>query len=75
MPRVALEDDDEYEDDEDDTIPCPHCQKQVYHDAEQCPYCGNYISEEDAPRDMKPKWIIIGCLICLAMTILWVWKG
>jgi hypothetical protein len=50
MPRTL--NDDEWEDDSDDdeTIPCPYCKKDVYEGAEQCPYCGNYLSAEDAPR-------------------------
>ncbi len=74
MPRT-FDDDEEDEDfdDGDDTIPCPHCKKQIYDGAEQCPYCGNYISEEDSPREGKPVWIIIGGVLCLAVVIMWLW--
>lgn len=65
---------DEDEDD-DETVPCPHCQRPVYEGAEQCPHCGLYISEEDKPAESKPKWIVIGGLICVVIVILWVWKG
>ena len=79
MPRTATEDDwenDDFGDDEDDnTVPCPHCKKDVYDGAEQCPYCGQYISEEDKPRESKPVWIVIAGAVCLAMVILWVWMG
>lgn len=34
----AWEDDEELE-----FLPCPECGKQVYEEAEQCPYCGSYI--------------------------------
>ena len=80
MPRIATDDEwdaDNYsdDDDDDDTIPCPHCEKEIYDGAEQCPYCGQYISEEDAPRDRRPGWIILGASICLAIVIMWVWRG
>lgn len=87
MPRTINKDDD-WEDDGDDsewtpdededdeqTVPCPHCGKPVYEGAEQCPLCGNYISEEDAPQQAKPLWIVVGGLICLVMVILWIWQG
>ncbi len=67
----------EWQEDEedDDTIPCPHCHQSIYEGAEQCPHCGKYISEEDAPSPAKPLWIIVGGLICLAIVLLWVWRG
>ncbi len=81
MPRTTTDNDwDENEwqpdeEDDDDTTPCPHCAKMIYDGAEQCPYCGNYISEEDAPRAMKPLWMIIGGVVCLAIVVLWIWQG
>jgi len=81
MPRTLDhdDDDDEWEDDTDDdgddTIPCPHCKKEIYDGAEQCPYCGQYISEEDSPREAKPLWIVIGAILCLAVAVLWAWRG
>jgi zinc-ribbon domain len=63
------------DDDDDNTVECPHCHAAVYEGAEQCPQCGNYLSEEDAPREVKPLWIIVGGLLCLAIVVLWIWKG
>jgi hypothetical protein len=63
------------EEDDDDTVPCPHCNTPVYEGAEQCPHCGNYLSEEDKPREIKPLWIIVGGLLCLAIVALWIWQG
>lgn len=65
----------EEEEDDDDTVPCPHCSTSVYEGAEQCPHCGNYLSEEDKPREIKPLWIIVGGLLCLAIVVLWIWQG
>jgi hypothetical protein len=63
---------DEDEQDGDDTVPCPYCRKAVYEDAERCPYCGNYLSQEDAPPAPKPWWIILGALGVLAVVAMWV---
>ena len=67
-------DDEEWtpdEDDEDDTVPCPHCQEPVHDQAERCPHCGWYISEEDAQPALRPTWLVIGFILALAVAILW----
>jgi rRNA maturation protein Nop10 len=70
-------DDDDYAgfdtsaDDEDATIPCPHCGADVYDDAEQCPACGQYLLDADAPAAGRPWWIVIGVAICLLIVIAW----
>lgn len=58
------------EDDEDSTIPCPHCRRDIYEDAPRCPYCERYLSPEDSPRDKKPLWIVVGVLVCLLLIYL-----
>jgi hypothetical protein len=60
-------------DDEDDepTVPCPYCRREIFEDSFRCPHCGQYLSEEDAPAGRKPWWIVVGMLLCLAA--LWVW--
>ena len=58
--------------DEDVTVPCPYCGKQIHEEAERCPYCENYISAEDAPPARKPWWIIIGALLCLYAVYRWI---
>ena len=84
MPR-RVADEDEWEDDpedgddwqpdddaeDDDTVPCPHCRAPVYEGAEQCPACGNYLSEEDDPPARKPLWLVIGFVLCLSIVCLW----
>ena len=75
MPNIFDEDEEEDwspDEDEDETIPCPNCKKDIYDGAEQCPYCRQYISEEDVPREAKPIWIVIGTLVCLALAAMWV---
>ena len=58
-------------DDQDSTIPCPHCGEDVYDDAEQCPHCGQYLSEETAPRSARPWWILVGVAICIVIVVAW----
>jgi hypothetical protein len=55
----------------DQTRPCPYCNAAIFEDSVSCPKCGNYISREDAPAPIKPTWIIIGIIACLAVAALW----
>ncbi len=84
MPRSATdssewdddsEDWDEYEDgtadDEDVTMPCPFCNRDLYDDSERCPHCGKYLSREDRPVTPKPWWFIVGFFLCLYAIYRW----
>jgi predicted nucleic acid-binding Zn ribbon protein len=75
------EDDSEYPDEADmdqdegdefaETSPCPYCHKPLYEQAELCPHCGKYISQEDTRR--RPfVWIIFGAIACLIVVIIWI---
>ena len=69
--------DDDYDveaDDLDDepTVPCPYCRREVHEDAQRCPYCERYISAEDAPGAPKPWWLWAGVIVCLAIILLWI---
>lgn len=68
-------DDREWPDDEDDdqTIPCPHCREPVYEDAERCPSCGRYLTREDVPW-RRPIWLVAGVLIGLAIVAYWTFR-
>ena len=61
------------EDDEEPTIPCPYCRREIHEDSQRCPYCESYVSQEDAPS-RKPWWIIVGVVACLYVVYRWsVW--
>jgi predicted nucleic acid-binding Zn ribbon protein len=60
--------DDDYDDDERDVVPCPYCRAEIDAEAQQCPKCGAYISEEDAPREGKSAtWVVLMALALLAV--------
>lgn len=78
MEDHELEDwDDEEEfgdsDDDESTMPCPYCRREIHEDAQRCPYCDQYISAEDAPTGPKPWWIILGVILCLLLVLGWLW--
>ena len=58
--------------DDDDTVPCPYCRRRIYEQAERCPHCGKYISEEDDDTPARmPLWMLIGVIACLIAVLLW----
>jgi hypothetical protein len=68
------DDDWQAADDDEPTIPCPYCHREILEDAERCPHCEQYISKEDAPPARKPWWIVIGVIACLYVVYRWnVW--
>jgi hypothetical protein len=82
MPRYDDDDDDEdydvdefddaYGDDDDVTIPCPHCGREIHEEAERCPHCEKYLSDEDSPPTRKPWWIYLGVAVCLYLVYRWI---
>lgn len=67
-----LDDDLDADDDDEPTVPCPYCRREILEDVERCPYCERYISDEDAPAPAKPWWIIVGTLACLYIFYRWI---
>ena len=67
-----LEDDFDGEEDDEPTVPCPYCRREIHEDAQRCPYCEQYISTEDAPAQPKPWWILVGVAVCLLLVLLWI---
>ncbi len=47
-------------DDDDGTVACPHCGREMFDDAEQCPHCGMYITDADSPARRWPWWVWLG---------------
>ncbi len=60
------------EDDEEPTVPCPFCGREMLEDSPHCPYCEQYVSDADRLRAGRPTWILITAIICLAMAVWWV---
>ena len=65
-PDADLDDDEESE-----TVPCPHCLRPIHEDTPRCPECGAYLSTLDAPS-RHPWWVVVGVLVCLALVLGWV---
>ncbi len=60
------------DDDDEPTIPCPYCRREIHEDSQRCPHCESYISQEDAPPSRKPWWMIIGALLCAYIIYRWI---
>ena len=57
------------------TVACPYCGEEIYEDANWCPYCANYLSQEDSPRPRHPWWLVAGVVVCLAIVFSWFLMG
>jgi predicted nucleic acid-binding Zn ribbon protein len=58
------------DDEEDgDTIECPHCGAEISEYAQQCPRCRYFVSEEQTRRAGQPKWGVITAIVILAMFV------
>lgn len=70
------DDEDEADDvDEEPTVPCPSCRREILEDSPRCPYCERYISAEDHAGDRKPAWVILTALICLGISVWWLFTA
>jgi predicted nucleic acid-binding Zn ribbon protein len=58
------------EDDDPALVACPYCHKPISEDAEICPRCRNFISQEGAPPRRHPWWVWIGAILCLIGVLL-----
>lgn len=64
------EDSDGFDDSDDEpTVPCPSCGREILEDSPRCPYCEQYISADDHAAARKPLWVIATALICLAIAV------
>lgn len=67
-----FDDDDEWvEDDAEEEVllNCPSCKREVHEDAQQCPYCGDWINPVDlSDRPRRLIWVVAVVLLILAMT-------
>lgn len=57
--------------DEESTVPCPYCRRDILEDAPRCPYCERYISAEDQAGSRRPAWVVVTALVCLGIAIWW----
>jgi len=64
--------DDDIDSDDEPTVPCPYCRREIHEDAQRCSYCEQYVSVEDSPPVRKPWWIIIGAVVCLWVAFRWI---
>lgn len=63
---------DVHEDDDDPsshTVECPECGESIYDDAEQCPFCGQYVTIDTRSLAGRPFWYVALALLGIAATI------
>jgi hypothetical protein len=61
---------DDYDQEGSETVPCPQCGTEVYEDAVQCPVCGTYLTQGGRAWTGRPAWwIVLGLLGILAVIL------
>jgi len=53
---------------------CPYCKREISEDSPQCPYCGYYISAEDAPPSRKPWWWVLAVVVLIWVLVRYLWR-
>lgn len=47
---------------EEPTVPCPGCGREVYEEADACPYCGQWLTSA-AVETGRPAWLVWGAVL------------
>ncbi len=68
-PNVMDVDDDAADGDED-TVPCPFCQRPIWEKADLCPHCRSFVAPGDLPAK-RPLWFWIALALALLIAALW----
>jgi hypothetical protein len=58
--------------DEAANVPCPYCKREIHEDSPQCPYCGCYLSREDAPPGRREWWWFVAIGLVIVILVAWV---
>ena len=65
-------DEDDFDDQPGETLPCPQCGGDVYEDSDRCPHCGSYVVFSTHPFAGRAWWwIALGVLgvVSLILTL------
>ena len=55
-----------------DVWPCPECNREIYADADRCPYCGNYVTPGRGSM-ASPGWIRpMAAVMIVVIVVVWV---
>jgi hypothetical protein len=86
MPRPVRDDDDENEDEDfeeglpegvyynedEPTVTCPHCGREVIEDSPRCPHCESHLSREDMPARPRSWFWAVMMALALLVALWWV---
>ncbi len=58
------------EDDNDDTVACSGCKRDISEHAEQCPHCGEWVIEDG--ESARRGWpVVVAVLVVIAGLLIW----
>ena len=67
-PDEELGPDESDQSDEPAEAICPYCRRQISEEAQRCPHCGSYLSDEALPR-RRPWWWIVAVILLLLLLL------
>lgn len=65
-----VDDPPEADSNESATVRCRKCDREVYEDAFQCPYCGEYVEWDTSPWSNRPLWWVALAFLGIVALIL-----
>lgn len=60
---------DEFDDDDAELVKCPSCGEEIFEEAQQCPYCGDYVVPSTSALGGRPFWFCVLGLLGVAATV------
>lgn len=60
---------DNSDDWEDSYVKCPHCGEMMLEDAEYCPYCDRWMTQEETRPGKLSPWAVVVVLILIATMV------
>ena len=70
MPDASDMDAPAADEEAEDTLPCPFCDKEIWEKADICTHCGNFVAFPEEPIRQRPVWFWIALVLAFVVLCL-----